>query len=346
MEGFKEQCSKTAKEIKRLGPFKMVEETINGFQHSLPLIQNLKSDSLRERHWLKLMELTGKTFDMNPRTFTLGSLFELNLDQFEEEIMAICGGALKELNIESGINAIADTWRLQRFDVVKYFKGPQERGLILKATDEITQTLEDQMMNLSSMMSSRFVVPFLEQTKKWEGLMSTISEVIDVWMKVQAKWQYLEAIFVGSEDIRLQLPEEAKRFDRIHTAFKKIMSETFKNPNVLDSCTADGRCAAREGLTHCSLLTAHDSLLATRYSLLATRHSPLATRHSPPTTHHPLPTALYSPITTHYPLGTPRSRASSRSSRRARSRSPTTSRRSAPPSRASTSSRTTSCCRS
>ena len=292
MEGFKEQLSRTAKEIKGLGPFRMVEETVNGFQHSLPLIQNLKSDSLRERHWLKLMELTGKTFDMNPRTFTLGSLFELNLDQFEDDIMAICGGALKELNIESGINAIADTWRLQRFDVVKYFKGPQERGLILKATDEITQTLEDQMMNLSSMMSSRFVAPFLEQTKKWEGLMSTISEVIDVWMKVQAKWQYLEAIFVGSEDIRLQLPEEAKRFDRIHTAFKKIMSETFKNPNVLDSCTADGRCAAREGLhyspVHYSLLTTGYSRLTTHYSLLATRYPLLTTHYSLLTIHHSL----------------------------------------------------------
>ncbi len=35
--------------------------------------------------------------------------------------------------------------------------------------------------------------------------MSTISEVIEVWMKVQSKWMYLEAIFIGSEDIRLQV---------------------------------------------------------------------------------------------------------------------------------------------
>ena len=92
------------------------------------------------------------------------------------------------------------------------------------------QTLEDQMMNLSSMMSSRFVAPFLEQTQKWERLMSNISEVIEVWMKVQSKWMYLEAIFIGAEDIRLQLPEEAKRFDRIHATFKKIMAEDAEEP--------------------------------------------------------------------------------------------------------------------
>ena len=78
--------------------------------------------------------------------------------------------------------------------------------------------------------------------------MSTISEVIEVWMKVQSKWMYLEAIFVGSEDIRLQLPEEAKRFDRIHAAFKKVMADTARNPNVLDACTADGRLEALQSL--------------------------------------------------------------------------------------------------
>ncbi len=71
---------------------------------------------------------------------------------------------------------------------------PHERGLILRSNEEIIQTLEDQMMNLSSMMSSRFVAPFLELTQKWERLMSNISEVIEVWMKVQSKWMYLEAI--------------------------------------------------------------------------------------------------------------------------------------------------------
>merc|ERR1719326_1525948 len=103
-------------------------------------------------------------------------------------------------------------------------------------------------MNLSSMLSSRFAAPFIEELQKWEKQMSLISEVIEVWMKVQSKWMYLEAIFVGSEDIRLQLPEEAKRFDRIHGAFKKVMAETFKNPNVLDACTAEGRFTTLEGL--------------------------------------------------------------------------------------------------
>lgn len=59
-------------------------------------------------------------------------------------------------------------------------------------------------------------------------------------MVVQRKWMYLESIFIGG-DIRAQLPEEAKKFDNIDKLFKKIMSDTNKNPQVLDACHAPNR---------------------------------------------------------------------------------------------------------
>lgn len=47
-------------------------------------------------------------------------------------------------------------------------------------------------------------------------------------MHVQRKWMYLESIFVGSDDIRHQLPAEAKRFDNIDRQWQKIMNDTAK----------------------------------------------------------------------------------------------------------------------
>eukprot|EP00966_Prymnesium_polylepis_P043374 1006383-Prymnesium_polylepis.1 len=142
----------------------------------LPLLQKLKNDAMRERHWKELKDVTGITLDMNPKTFTLQKLFEMQLDRFEEQINDICSGAGKQLTIETGINQIADVWRVQRFDVIRYMKGTQQRGLILRSTEEIQHTLEDQMMNLSSMTSSCDGLPFLALTQRWETLMSTISE--------------------------------------------------------------------------------------------------------------------------------------------------------------------------
>lgn len=96
-------------------------------------------------------------------------------------------------------------------------------------------------LNLQSMMASPFVPPFLEEVRKWEQRISLIGECIEVWMLVQRKWMYLESIFVGSDDIRQQLPKEAKRFDQIDKTWLKIMEDTKKNQNVLEACSKDGR---------------------------------------------------------------------------------------------------------
>jgi dynein heavy chain len=66
--------------------------------------------------------------------------------------------------------------------------------------------------------------------------------LLQVWLLVQRRWMYLESIFVVSDDIRLQLPQEAKRFDGVDKSWLRIMADTAKNPNVLEACSADGRC--------------------------------------------------------------------------------------------------------
>eukprot|EP00002_Diphylleia_rotans_P017763 TRINITY_DN3442_c0_g1_i2.p1 TRINITY_DN3442_c0_g1~~TRINITY_DN3442_c0_g1_i2.p1 ORF type:complete len:3137 (-),score=716.67 TRINITY_DN3442_c0_g1_i2:70-9480(-) len=211
-------------------------------------MSDLKNEALRERHWKKLMQATGKTFDMNPKTFTLDNLFAMELHKFAGIISEITSGASKELSIEQGIQAIAETWKNMKFDIKRYSKGTEDRGYILCGIDDIVQLLDDNFMNLITMSASRFVAPFQQQVQEWEKRLSLIGEVTEIWMLVQRKWMYLESIFVGSDDIRLQLPDEAKRFDRVDRAFKKVMTETAKNTLVLDACHAEGRLSLLQGL--------------------------------------------------------------------------------------------------
>lgn len=67
-----------------------------------------------------------------------------------------------------------------------------------------------------------------KQVRSWERTLNRVNETLDMWYTVQRKWMYLESIFVGAEDIRLQLPEEAKKFDAIDKAFKQA-SATYRN---------------------------------------------------------------------------------------------------------------------
>jgi dynein heavy chain len=80
--------------------------------------------------------------------------------------------------------------------------------------------------------------------RQWEQSLNTIAECIVIWMIVQKKWIYLESLLRaggGSDDIRQQLPEAAKKFDRVDMQFKKIMQQTAKQPNVLLACQQEHR---------------------------------------------------------------------------------------------------------
>ncbi|DBA95316.1 TPA: Dynein heavy chain cytoplasmic [Trebouxia sp. C0006] len=228
--------------LKLLPVYEAVEKEIQGFKNSLPLMRDLKNDALRKRHWDQLMAVTGQKFDMDPKTFTLGNMFAMRLHQYGPDISEITNAAIKELTIETELKKLADVWKEQQFDLFKYTKGGlDDRGWILKSTEEVTLLLEDMGLNLQSMMASRFVRPFAEEVRKWEQRLSLVSECIEIWMLVQRKWMYLESIFMDSDDIRHQLPQEAKRFDGIDKSWKKIMQDTAKNPNVLEACSVDGR---------------------------------------------------------------------------------------------------------
>ena len=58
-------------------------------------------------------------------------------------------------------------------------------------------------------------------------------QVIGLWFDVQRTWSHLESIFVGSEDIRKQLPIDSERFDNIDNEFKQLMVTMSKTPNVV-----------------------------------------------------------------------------------------------------------------
>lgn len=51
---------------------------------------------------------------------------------------------------------------------------------------------------------------------------------------------YLENIFVGSEDIRKQLPAESVMFDDVNVSFKSSMMTLYKAKNVLQGTHTEG----------------------------------------------------------------------------------------------------------
>ena len=57
------------------------------------------------------------------------------------------------------------------------------------------------------------------------------SDVFTILQEIQRTWSYLEPLFLGSEEVKKELPEDAKRFEIIDTDVKGILK------SVSNCCT-------------------------------------------------------------------------------------------------------------
>ena len=95
------------------------------------------------------------------------------------------------------------------------------------------ETLEENQAQLQNMMTSKYITYFYDEISTWQKRLSQVDQIISLWMDVQRTWSHLESIFIGSDDIRKQLPTDSERFDDIDKEFKSMMVEMEKTPNVV-----------------------------------------------------------------------------------------------------------------
>lgn len=92
--------------------------------------------------------------------------------------------------------------------------------MLLKSDEVLVETLEDNQVQLQNLTMSKYLSHFLKEVTSWQQKLSTADSVISIWFEVQRTWSHLESIFIGSEDIRAQLPEDSRSFDDIDVEFK------------------------------------------------------------------------------------------------------------------------------
>jgi dynein heavy chain, axonemal len=224
------------KEIKSWGAFSALNERVKNMAVILPLISDLHSKSMMNRHWKRLMAITGKNIAFSSPKFCLEDLIQLELYKYSDEVNELVDSANKELRIETNLGKIANIWEEQVLNF-KEFKG----CYIIGALDETIEFLDDHQMQLMGMMSQKDVEEFKETVIDWQRKLKNVDTVIQIWMKVQKNWQRLETIFLASEDIKAQLPEDTKRFQKVDTDWRNLMTEAADESGVVVACNYEGR---------------------------------------------------------------------------------------------------------
>jgi dynein heavy chain len=206
-------AKKLPKSVKQSDAFKGLDRITKDFLCTCPLISALRSPAMRDRHWKELMGIVKKQFAVPTLQSgsTIKQLLELELHKVANDVEELTDKATKEAKHENVLGGLEITWGDVKF-TMSYYK---ETDIpLLKMEDLHIEQLESDQLAVQSIVGGRY--PFFKaKAVEWQGVLATISDVTQVLSEIQRTWCYLEPLFIGSEEVKKELPADAAKFKEI-----------------------------------------------------------------------------------------------------------------------------------
>jgi dynein heavy chain, axonemal len=222
--------------VKNSNTYTVTEQDVKNFMSTIPLVADLRHPSMRDRHWKMLMDLTGCKFVID-ENFKLENLLALQLHNFEDDVGEIVNRAQKEEKMEQALKKIASTW----FNVDFVFSQHKDTDVqLIKLSEEDFECLEDHQLQVQNMMGSRYLATFETEVTTWQKTLSGIADVVSIMNEIQRTWAYLETLFIGSEEVKKELPEDTERFAGIDADVQTVLKDFFQTKNAAKACNVEG----------------------------------------------------------------------------------------------------------
>ncbi|XP_027139394.1 dynein heavy chain 6, axonemal [Larimichthys crocea] len=209
-----------------------LKDKVEVMRQRLPAITDLRNPCMKPQHWETLESVVGSS--LNVEELTIARLEELDIFSYGMEIQEVSGQASGEASVETIITKVEDVWKTVDFTVLSH--GDSKEVFILGGTDDIQVLLDDSIINVGTVASSRYVTPIKLRVDTLLSQLILFSQTLDEWLTCQRNWLYLESIFLAP-DIKRQLPAESKMFLKVDKSWKEIMAKVKKMPNALSAAT-------------------------------------------------------------------------------------------------------------
>ena len=232
-ENYTKTIRKIEKRAKDWSVYHGLEAFIKSVSSTLPIMDQLHSDKLRDRHWQHLLEVTGVDFQKQV-DLKLNDILEKNLIKYTEDITEVVDGASNEVRMETALADLKKIWAEMEFQYKPMDGFPDL--LVLYVPEELVSTLEENQVAVQNYLSSKNISFFKQTLTDWQDKLMAVDRVLNVWQEVQYRWTHLRPIFIGSEDIRKQLPKQSESFENIDKRMNEFVENQQANKNVIDTC--------------------------------------------------------------------------------------------------------------
>jgi len=202
----------------------------------LPIIQAVKNEHLRPRHFERLVGVFGTRVDQNDE-YLVEELKEASVLAQRGLVLSIAEEASQEAALEAMLKRVHDRWSETEL-VIKPYRNYRDTW-VLGSIDHVKQALEDSQMIMLSVSSNRFAAGIREDVERTEHMLRLVSLTLDEWVECQRQWIYVEQIF-AAQDIQRQLPDDSKAFQDVDRSYREIMRQARIKGNALRAATTPG----------------------------------------------------------------------------------------------------------
>lgn len=216
--------------MRQYAAFEHIQTVLRGYYKVNSILTELKSEAVRDRHWVKIYKQIKPGKRYSPVSMTLGDVWDLNLVATEVIVKDIIIQAQGEMALEEFLKQVRETWTGYALELVNY----QNKCRLIRGWDDLFAKCSENLNSLQAMRHSPYYKEFEEEASAWEDKLNRVHVLFDVWIDVQRQWVYLEGVFTGNADIKHLLPIESSRFQNINSEFSAVMKKVYKQPNVLD----------------------------------------------------------------------------------------------------------------
>ncbi|XP_028896482.2 cytoplasmic dynein 2 heavy chain 1 [Zeugodacus cucurbitae] len=211
-------------------PSKRIRQSVEQLQDIMPILQQLQSDTLTERHWARIFMLLNKPDPKSMHTLLLRDILEncYALQQSSAEITNVVKQAASEQIVRQALTEL-DQWSVTaNLKLINHNDSDGKAIPLIKDYQEVLNKIGDNQSLLQSAKNSAAFEAFSDQADLWESRLNTLDTLLTSLSQSQRRWVYLEPVF-GAGTLR----NEEALFRRIDKDFRYVMREIQADPRVI-----------------------------------------------------------------------------------------------------------------
>ncbi|RAL65629.1 hypothetical protein DID88_005301 [Monilinia fructigena] len=237
IDGLIKMTKEMPSRMRQYAAFEHIQNVLRQFLKVNPVVTDLKSEAVRDRHWNKIFKNLKPGKRYSPISMTLGEVWDLNLVATEKIIRDIIAQAQGEMALEEFLKQVREDWSNYSLDLVNY----QNKCRLIRGWDDLFAKCSENLNSIQAMKHSPYYKEFEEEAASWEDKLNRVHVLFDVYGSMFNANGFTLKVFslemqISSTYSQLSLQD----FKTSIRNFFAVMKKVYKQPFVLDVLNISG----------------------------------------------------------------------------------------------------------